>query len=416
MKILQVHCRYSNAPGGEEIALEEERGLLQASGHTVDQYFADNKTLLGQSAVGRVTAAARSLWNPASFRDVASAIRASRPDVVHVHNTFAVLSPSVLWAAHACGVPCVLTLHNYRLLCGASILLRDGSPCVECVGRFPYAAVQHHCVSKESHALVLSIAASNWLHGLLGTFQSRVDGIIVMTEFQREMMVRGGLPADRIHVKPNSIADPGSSASGERRKQLLYIGMVSEAKGVDLLLAAWDRIDHRGYSLCIVGSGPSADELRSRHAEMKDLHWRGRLGREESLQEVAGSEWVVVPSRWYEVFPMVVVEALASGTPVIASDHGSLRSILSSGKDALLFSPGDQNALAAALERAMTMGAEYQGFSTAARQHYVSRYSPARSYEALMAVYEAALLRYPNARFSGAEIKLSSARPTHGRG
>ena len=392
MTVLQIHCRYRHAKGGEGSVVDDECDLLRQNGHTVEQFFGDN----GEMPIGSALAVARSAmlswWNPSAYRSVEAAITHLHPNIVHVHNTFAALSPSIFWAAKHSGVPVVLTVHNYRLLCATGLLLRDGAPCQECVGRWPVAAVQHRCQFSSSSAIGACTAVGQALHRILNTYNRAVDAFVALTEFQRALLIRGGFPGQRIHVKPNSARDFPVNAKGQsREKQIVFVGFVGRIKGIDLLLSAWHIIEHQGFRLVIIGDSLEAADIRRQFADAGDVDWLGPQPREVTMAEVRRSRWLVLPSRWYEGFPVVIAEALQQGTPVLVSNHGCFPEIVEDGNNALLFPANDIPGLARTLSLAMALeSTPWEAFSDSARQLYRSRYSSDVNYRRLIEIYSAA--------------------------
>jgi len=389
-RVLQVHCRYKSGVAGEDSVLSEERGILLGNGHVVEQFFGHNSSFIPDSLISALPKGVLSIWNPRASRELLSAVQSFKPDVVHVHNTFAELSPSIFWALKRVGIPVVLTLHNYRTTCSTAILMRDGKPCEKCVGKFPWAAFRYRCSYNNSVAAGACIAMTQVVHNMLSTYRRKVDAFIVFTAFQRDLMVRSGLPRERIHVKPNFVPDLRAmlSDAGERTDELAYLGVIYPAKGVDLLLSAWKEINHGGYGLAVVGSGPDVARIRTEFAESTDVEWCGQLARNEAQKKLARARWLVMPSRCYEGFPMALLEALALGTPVIAPNHGCFPSILSHGHNALLYTANDQHALASAIQEALRMHPScWETFSQQARAEYLKQYTPESSYRQLMHVY-----------------------------
>jgi glycosyltransferase involved in cell wall biosynthesis len=402
MTVLQIHCRYRHAKGGEGSVVDDEYEILRQNGHTVEQLFGDNSEMPMGSALAVARSAMLSWWNPSAYRSVEAAITRLRPDIVHVHNTFAALSPSIFWAAKHSGVAVVLTVHNYRLLCANGLLLRDGAPCQECVGRWPVAAVRHRCHFSSSSAIGACIAVGQALHRIGNTYTRAVDAFVALTEFQRALLIRGGFPGQLIHVKPNSSHDfPVNAERQSREKQIVFAGFVGRIKGVDLLLSAWQKIEHQGFRLVIIGDSLEAADIRREFAEVRDVDWRGPQPREVALAEVQRSRWLVLPSRWYEGFPVVIAEALQQGTPILAPNHGCFPEIVEDGKNALLFPANDIPGLARTLSLAMTLQSKpWEAFSDSARRLYRSRYSSDVNYHRLIEIYSAAQGHAANTRLS----------------
>lgn len=373
--------------------IDAEQALLAERGHDVVQYFASNSGIVGQRGMGALRAGLNVIWSGDSHRALTSELQRVRPDIVHVHNTFASLSPSVFWAANAAGVPVVFSLHNFRITCATSVLLRDGSPCEECVGHLPIPALIHGCTYVGSRAVGTALAASQLVHRVSGTYRHKVDAFITLTDFARDIFLRAGLPPTKVHVKPNCIPAPAALQEAVRseRGELVFVGMVLGGKGVDLLLEA-SRALAVPHHLTIVGDGPQRAEFESAFPESPRLTWTGHIPRQDVFAHVARSRWLVLPCRWYEGFPMVILEALAAGRPVIVPDHGAFPAIVWPNRNALLFKPNDAGSLRQALDRALSMpDEEWAGFSRAASELHATSYSPPTNYARLMEIYEAAI-------------------------
>lgn len=383
MRILQVHTRYRQ-PGGEDVVADAEAALLRREGHDVVTYDARNP----HGAFAAAASLAVSPWNPAAARALRKAVRRLRPDVAHVHNTWYALSPSVIAELHSAGVPVVMTLHNYRLLCANGMLFRDGRPCEDCVGSHPWHGVRHGCY-RASMAVSVPPAATIALHRRIGTWQRRVGVFVAMTQFARERFVASGLPAERIIVKPNFVADPGlRSTPPSASKQLLYVGRLSTEKGVGVLVEAFSRLlDRHGLQLVIVGDGPEHTALERRAGP--GVRFVGRLSHEETLRRMHGARALVFPSICYEGQPMAVLEAMAAGLPVVASDLGGVPEILEGGAGWLCRS-GDAAAWETAL-RGLADPATVDATGRAARARWQERHTPEAGLSQLQAAYERAM-------------------------
>lgn len=381
MKILAVHNRYVQA-GGEDEVFAAETALLESHGHRVIRHVDDNDRIVD---MGRLRLAGRTIWNREAARDLAAVLRRERPDVAHFHNTFPLISPAAYWTAHEAGVPVVQTLHNYRLICANAQLYRNGRACESCVGRaLPWPGVVHGCY-RHGRAATAVVAGMLGTHRAFGTWSRRVDRYIALTEFARGKFVEGGLPAARIRVKPNFLTDdpgPGTGAGG----YVLFVGRLAGEKGIDTLAAAWDRLAG-DVRLKVVGQGdlaPVVEALAARDSRVEVLGRRSRAEVNALMQEALV---LAVPSRWYEGFPLVVVEALAAGLPVIASDHGGLVEAVRHGETGWRVPPGDPDALAHAVARAAADPAALVPMRRAARADFEARYTADRNYRLLMDIY-----------------------------
>lgn len=387
-RVLQVHTRYRQS-GGEEEVLDGEREALLEAGIEVEQVLFSNADLEEhRSPVGDIKVAAAAIWSRSARRQVQAAIRRHTPDVLHVHNTFAAASPAVFGAAEDLGVAVVHTLHNYRMVCPAATAFRDGHPCLDCVGRPPLPGVLHACV-RGSHSQSAVAAATLSVHRLLGTFQRVIDAYIALTPFQRDVMVRGGLPAKRIHLLPNFVSRNGMPWSVEKRAGVLYVGRLAEEKGVRNLLKAAGLVPGQ---VTIAGGGP-LEPLVFQAAAEGSVTYLGPLSRQAVHERLRRSVALLVPSVWFEGFPMTVVEAYAAGTPVIGSRIGSLENVIADGVTGLLVPPGDENALARQIRWALDHPGEMEGLGRGARKAYEEQYTPEAHLEGLLQVYEHALER-----------------------
>lgn len=377
-RILVVHNRYQ-AAGGEDSVVDDEVALLRERGHAVETYLRDNREL---EHLGALDAFGQALWARRSARELEALLAAFRPDVVHVHNTFARVSASVYWPAARASVPVVQTLHNFRLMCVQAMLLREGRVCEDCVGRVPWRGVLHACY-RGSRAQSAGLAAVVGLHRALGTYRSRVTRYIALTEFCRRKFIEGGLPAHRIMVKPNFVPDP--APAGEPRRGGLFVGRLSPEKGVDVLLAALDEVP--GAEIDVVGAGPEAAKVAA-HPRARLLGWRAP---HEVRARMARAAYLVMPSLWYENFPRTLVEAFASGLPVIASRLGALEELVEDRFTGLLFEPGSAQSLARRIAAAEREPAAMRRMGRHARLVYETAYTPRTNYEQLMAIYDSAI-------------------------
>ena len=392
MKILQVHNFYgSSAPSGETTVLEAERALLERNGHEVALFSRHSDEIRGQGAWGTVKGAASTPWNPFSATAVRRAVERFRPDVVHVHNTFPLLSPAI-FSAIGHRAARVLTLHNYRLYCPAAIPMRNGKVCTRCLDeRRVWPALRNGCY-RGSRLATLPLAASVALHRALGTWQRQMDAFIALTSFQKERMVHAGLPAERVHVKPNFFpGNPPVVPWQERRDAVVFAGRLSPEKGVECLVRAWRQWGREAPELRILGDGPLAGRLRRMAGDGAPVRFLGQLGAEEAQAEIGRARLLVLPSECFEGFPMVIREAFALGTPVAVSDIGPLPSIVEEGKNGVVFRPGDAGSLLAAVRNAWAHQERLEAMGRGARATFEARYTEAVNYQQLMAIYEQAM-------------------------
>lgn len=383
MKILFAHNRYQQL-GGEDLAAKVERELLQSQGHTVELFEADNAELVGFAR--KAKAALETIYSPASKNKLAAKIRSLNPDVVHILNFFPILSPSIHYACREAGVPVVQKISNFRLICPNALLLRDGRICEDCVGKMiAWPGVLHACY-RDSWAGSTVLAAMLTTHRILGTWDKVVDAYIARTNFSRAKLVEGGLPAAKIAIIPSFAPDPGSPGDGSGRFAL-FAGRLAPEKGIATLLAAWDRLKGLSFRLKVAGAGPLKEEV-VRRADGERVEYLGALSRQRIQSLMREATLVVFPSDCYENFPLAIVEAFASGVPVIASRIGAMAEILDDGRTGLHFRPGDAEDLAAKIEWSAAHPEELAKMRRESRAEYLAKYTPERNYEMLMNLYD----------------------------
>ncbi len=382
MKVLLVH-NYYQQPGGEDQVFETEAALLEAHGHSVARYTVHNDQVAEMNPLSLVET---TLWNKAVYRELRDLICRQRPQVAHFHNTFPLISPAAYHAAKAEGVPVVQTLHNYRLLCPNGVFFRDGHVCEDCLGKsVPWPGVVHACY-RGSRAGTGLVAAMLTLQRVLKSSTEAVHIYIALSEFAREKFIQGGLSAEKIVVKPNFVhPDPGMGEG--LGGYALFVGRLSPEKGIGTLLAAWDRLG-RKVPLKIVGDGPLALQADKVARRVPGVEWLGRLPKTQVLALMKDAHVLIFPSLWYEGFPMVLAEACAVGLPVVASELGSMSSLIDPGRTGLHFHPGNPEDLAAQVEWTLTHPAELTQMRREARAEFEAKYTAEQNYQMLMEIYE----------------------------
>ena len=388
MKILMVHNAYRE-PGGEDVVHEAERNLMAAAGHEVVVYRRSNAEIDAYGAWRRATLPARTLWAWDTHRELRALLAAERPDVAHFTNTFPLVSPAAYDACRSADVPVVQSLHNYRLLCPAATFLRDGRVCEECTQHSLRRAVRHGCY-RGSRAASTVVAGMLALHRRRRTGSERVDAYVALTGFARARFVAGGLPPDRIAVVPNFVhPDPGERS--EAGGYALFVGRLAAEKGLHVLLDAWRRLGVR-VQLRIAGDGPLRPAVEAEvRRDLARVELLGSLPRGDLLKVVQGARCLVVPSLWYEGFPMAIAEAFACGVPVIASRLGGLPEIVAEGRTGLHFASGDPADLARTLENAWADPDALAEMGHAARREYEAHYTAAHHAARLEEVYAGAI-------------------------
>lgn len=389
MKILLVHNRYQQ-PGGEDIVFDQERALLSRAGHEVVLYQRSNLELDDALLTERIALVKNIVFATKTHEEFSRLLAREKPQLVHIHNTFVMVSPSVYLASEAAGIPVVQTLHNYRLICPAANLFRDGHICEECVDHTLWRGVRHGCY-RDSRTATASVAAMLLIHRRRHTWDEKVQGYIALTEFARNRFEYGGLPADRLFVKPNFVyPDPEPSFSPETYG--VFVGRLADEKRVSTLLDAWSRLKSP-IPLLIIGDGPERKKLEAQVVQLglRNVSLLGRLTREESLAKVKRAFALILPSECYENFPLTIAEAFACGTPVICSRLGAMQEIVDDGRTGLQFTPGDADDIASKVEWAWAHPDRMNAMRYEARSEYESKYTAERNYELLTNVYQRVL-------------------------
>lgn len=406
MKILIVHGRYrSTAPSGENNVVDQERAALLAAGHDVELYERRSDDIAGWSLPRKAMLPVRSLWNGEVRRDLEAHLRRTRPDVVHVHNTFPLLSASILYACRDAGVPVVATIHNYKLTCASGEFFRDGAPCHDCAGTLGLAAVRHGCY-RDSGVATLPVVASNAMHR--SAWRELVSAYVFISAAQRDLMRSLDLPAERVFVKHNFVPPVEASPLplAERDHSVIYLGRLDPAKGAPFLMRSWDAFraaqpDSR-LRLVIAGGGPLADDVAAWGAARDVVDVVGLLPRTEASALLRRSLAAVVPSQWEETFGLVAVEAMAAGVAAITPSRGSFPGFVTDGVDGALFDATDPHALAARLAEVDRDPEAFVTMGRHGRARAAADFDPAGNVEQLLSIYRFAVSEPANTLSVGA--------------
>lgn len=391
MKVLVVHNYYQQR-AGEDAVFEQECRLLTRFGHTVIPYHRTNKEIEEAGTWGRLRAPLDIIWNARSRREFRALLRAERPDVVHVHNTYFMISPSIFAACQDAGVPVVQTLHNYRLFCPAAVFFRDGKACEDCREYSLWQGIRHACYHGARSDTTV-VAAMIKLNRMLNTWPGNVDEFIALTRFSRRKVVESGLPQERVTVKPNFV-DPDPGQGGDARDYALFVGRLSPEKGAATMLRAWSRLV-KPVPLRIAGSGPEqqALEQQARRDGLRNVEFLGHVPRESALGLLRDARFLVFPSVWYEGFPMTICEAFACGTPVICSRMGAMEELVEDNGTGLHFGPGNAEELAARVSWAWDHPDDMRRMGLAARREFEDKYTAERNHPLLLEIYSGAIAR-----------------------
>lgn len=356
LTILVAHNHYQ-IPGGEDTVFQAECNLLEQAGHRIIRYEKQNHLIQTNSLFQKLQLFFRTLWNPTTTREVAEIIERERVDVVHCHNTFPLISPSIYWVCTQKKIPVIQTLHNYRFTCLNGYLYRKGQICHKCLGKWPLAGLKRRCY-RDSLSASATLTAMLLFHRLIGTFRHQVTRYIALTEIGKSHFIQAGLPPHKIVVKPNFILDfpaPSStqetSASGAPSSApapiFLYAGRLSDEKGPDIVLQAFLKLPPQSAVLEIAGSGPMLEELQALAKNASNpIRFLGHLSRADYATHLQAAAAVIIATRTYETFGLTLFEAHALGTPALVSDCVVTTSFLTHPHDGMTFQVNNPTDLA----------------------------------------------------------------------
>ncbi|MDN5201637.1 glycosyltransferase family 4 protein [Fulvivirgaceae bacterium BMA10] len=383
MRVLLVHNKYQYL-GGEDKVFSEEADLLKRNDHVVDQLIFDNNEL--NSTLKKVKAGLQMAYNKSSGLILENRIKSFKPDIIHVHNIFYLVSPSILYVAKKYSIPVVVTLHNYRLICSGALLLRNASTCEICIGKIlPFSGIKYKC-HRNSTLQTTQLTLVTSMHKLLGTWKRKVDTFVTMTEFTKRKFVESSLKLDpnKIVVKPNSVDDLGYSDPNDRENYFLFVGRLSKEKGIDILLKA---TEVGNFKLEIIGDGPMEDDVRKYINSNSNIVYHGYQDRDFIKQKLKSSLALVFPSISYEGLPITILEAFSTGTPVISSDIGNINQIVENQINGIHFRTSDFKDLGQKIGNFISENQKFRHLYENARATYIKKYTPEINYRNLINIY-----------------------------
>jgi glycosyltransferase involved in cell wall biosynthesis len=395
MRVLIVHNCYRQS-GGEDIAVRAELELLRGAGIEALAHVVSNEVAGPFRIVEGARLLADSAWSRSSAGAVRELCKRFGPDVVHVHNFWMRLTPSIHEAARAGGAAVVQTLHNFRLFCLNGRLIRHSAPCQDCIGRAPWRGVVHRCY--RDSAIASAAVARMISRSRRSPWQNCVDAFVAPSEYARERFIAAGLPADRIHVKPNFTADPGEPGIRPSASQTaLFAGRLAAEKGAEVLLRAWALAAQPEWRLIITGDGPERSRLEDIAANMRrglgSVQFAGERKSSEIHALMAQARLLVLPSVTPETFGLSVIEAFAAGRPAIVTNGGGQSELVCSGLNGFRVAPGDAVDLANAIDICFASGPMVDRMGAAAREVWAEKYTPQKNLDTLVRIYNAAVER-----------------------
>ncbi|MCI5874716.1 MAG: glycosyltransferase family 4 protein [Clostridiales bacterium] len=389
-RILQIHNFYQ-IPGGEDVVVRNEKRLLEEHGHQVYTYYRTNKELQERGIFGKLLLPFTAVYSFRTKREVERMIRENGIDIVHVHNTLTMVSPSVFYAAFKCKVPVVQTLHNFRMLCPAGSFFRDNVICEECVARGMGCAIRHKCYRNSTLQTIVSAAILK-IHRMLGTY--RKVNFICLTEFNRNKLLdsldtrRRTVDPARVYIKPNFTFAEGivPSESKVEEEYFLFAGRVEALKGIDIAIRAFEQLPDE--MLYVAGSGPMMEEMQEyvKAHNMQNVKFLGYLQKDEMSERFYHAKAVIMTSQCYEAFAMTIAEAYSYGVPVIAGRVGNMDGMVKNGVTGVKFTYNSAEDLAEKVREfnKMDLGVLKEN----AREFYETRLRPEDNYQKLMEIYE----------------------------
>ena len=389
MKILVIHNRYRERTG-EDSVFDREVKLLLSYGHTVHTWIVDNQAIQVNNAYRKLSLAVKTVWAGNSFREIFSNIIELKPDIVHVHNTLPLLSPTVFHACYKAHVPVVHTLHNYRLICPANTLFRDGNICEDCVDGSLLNSVIHSCY-RDSRSQTATVAAMLQFHRACGTWKNKVSGYIALSEFQRAKLDHIGVPTDNIYIKPNFIEGKLKSKSSHKfGSYYLFVGRLIDEKGIQLLIEGYTSTSTK-YPLIIMGPGYLEKIVVKAAASNPLIRYLGTQPKSEVLNWMENAIALLFPSVWYECSPMTILEAFSCSLPVVSSNIGAITDMVKHQKTGYVFSPASSQALTRAIQWIEQNSEIWLAMKRDLFQHINPVYFQAANYERLIEIYRSVI-------------------------
>lgn len=394
MKVIMAHNTHL-IPGGEDESFAQECQLLKEYGNDVIPYSRDNKVI---QTLPLWKVSLRTLWSAKDYHTVRHLIRSEKPDILHVQNTFPLISPAIFHAAHHEGIPTILSLRNYRLYCLNSYFLRGGQVCEKCINQYmPLSGIYYKCYRDSLPGSVVT-ASMIMLHRWLKTYQNQVDAFITLTDFSKEKFASHGIPTYKIYVKPNFVVSPPTFPQN-RKNFFLYVGRLSPEKGIQVLLDAWENLG-QGVPLKLVGSGPLQDLVEQAATRHPNIEYLGQRPVEVVYRLLSQAQALIFPSLWYEGMPRTIIEAFSQSTPVIASKLGAMETMVKHQVTGLHFQPGNSESLAKEVRWLLNNHYLLENMREAVEKEFQSKYIAKNNYQQLIEAYNLAHNNFHGAKLN----------------
>lgn len=380
-KVLMVHNFYQIG-GGEHTVFKNEVEMLRENGHEVIEYTRGNDELK-KSKFKLLLLPFTTIWSWKSYKEVKKIIKEENIDVVHCHNTFPLISPSVYYAAHSQKVPVVQTIHNFRFLCPCGVFYRDGRICEDCLNEGTFkSAVKHKCY-RNSKIQTMVVATMLRIHRKMGTY-NRIN-YIFLTEFNKQKFgklidIRG----NNVFIKPNFVNhSPELEFKQCAEKTFIFASRLEENKGIKFLIEQWKKMPSE-YKLHIYGAGPLEQYVQEQVQNNSNIQYLGFKTHDEIFKDMKQATAMIFPTLGYEGYPMIIAESMSIGCPVVSTNIGNAGSIVKSSKGGVLFDLNLKNSLKNAIENCVI---NHEELSFNAYQFYKEKMSKQKNYEQVIDIY-----------------------------
>jgi glycosyltransferase involved in cell wall biosynthesis len=389
LKIIFVHNTYQQY-GGEDTVVEQEEKLLKDAGNLVFNYSRTNDEIK-KGFFKKIAFPFTMIWSLKTYSETIRLLKTIKPDVVHIHNTFFMVSPSVYWACKKMKVAVVQSLYNPRYMCPAGSLTRNGNICELCLGKnFPYFSIIYKCY-RNSRVLSALVSCMLFFHKAIKTADRTVDVFINATQFYQKKFVEAGLDIKNLEIKPHFVfPDPGCRTS-QPEEYVAFVGRFDPEKGISTLLKAWESL--KDIPLKMRGTGKLLQEVLGAKEKLKlPIELIGKLSKEEMMNFLKKARFLVFPSEgYYETFGMVIIEAFACGVPVLASRIGVMTELVDHNETGMLFQPSNPQDLVRCVKWSYEHPKEMMEMGMKARRVFEEKYTVQRNYEQMMQIYKKAL-------------------------
>ena len=391
MKILAIHNFHrSGSASGDDQVFKSETALLEKHGHTVIRYTVSNDSFDKAGILGKLAAMFGMLWSFRNYRAISSLVAREKPDVVHVHTFFPLLSPSILYAAKRRGAKVIATLHDTRFICPVATSLRDGNICNDC-GDGHYLRMAKYACFKGSHIQSLAVAGIFKYHRLRKSFYKQIDRYICLNDNQVHLLENIGFDSKKIVKKYNFVPDAQANTKPVKHEDLpnryaVFYGRIGAEKGIRILQRIWNELDD--IPLVVMGGGPLEDSFKAWAEQHGNVYFLGYTPHEECLSIVKGGEFVMFPSIWYEGCSMVEIETESLGKPLIATDLGFSAEAIQNNVNGLKVRLNDIEGFVQAVRTLWSAPEECARMGGEARKDYEAKYLPEDNYEQLMNIYQ----------------------------